>query len=73
VEAAVDGVTLLQIDCDSCTGDVTGDGVVGVNDILEVIAHWGPCQGCDADVTGDGVVGTGDLLAVLDAWGACDG
>jgi parallel beta-helix repeat protein len=27
----------------SCLGDVTGDGQVAVNDILTVIANWGPC------------------------------
>ncbi|HJO16368.1 MAG TPA: hypothetical protein QF800_05710 [Phycisphaerales bacterium] len=27
-----------------CPGDVDGDGTVGVNDILIVIANWGPCM-----------------------------
>ena len=27
----------------ACLGDVTGDGEVSVNDLLTVIANWGPC------------------------------
>jgi hypothetical protein len=26
-----------------CEGDVDGDGMVGVNDILVLLANWGPC------------------------------
>ena len=26
-----------------CRADVDADGVVGVNDILEIIANWGTC------------------------------
>ena len=32
----------------SCTGDVDGDGVVGVTDVLLAIGSWGECVGCDA-------------------------
>ena len=27
----------------SAVGDVNGDGVVDVGDLLEILAHWGPC------------------------------
>ncbi|MDP7029915.1 MAG: hypothetical protein QF733_06815, partial [Phycisphaerales bacterium] len=27
----------------ACLGDVTGDGEVSTNDLLTVIANWGPC------------------------------
>ena len=27
----------------SCTGDITGDNLVNVSDLLSVINHWGPC------------------------------
>ena len=51
------------------TGDIDGDGLVGVGDLLEVLSSWGPCDTCcPADVDEDGAVGVGDLLAVLAAW-----
>ena len=53
---------------DTLPGDVDGDGVVGVNDLLAIIAAWGPCSGCSEDITGDGVVDVNDLLAGLAAW-----
>jgi acetyl esterase/lipase len=52
-------------------GDITGDGVVDVNDLLALLAAWGDCPGgsdCPADLNGDGVVNTSDLLALLAAW-----
>ncbi len=56
------------------TGDVNGDGVVGVIDLLAVLAAWGPCPGdpepCPADVNDDGAVTVSDLLLVLANWGA---
>ena len=27
-----------------CPGDITGDGVVGINDFLDLLAAWGPCK-----------------------------
>lgn len=52
--------------------DVDGDGTVGVQDLLLVLAAWGPCppdpDPCPADLDGDGVVGVTDLLFVLGAW-----
>ena len=49
-------------------GDINGDGVVGVEDVLAVIAAWGPCAGCGEDLNGDGVVDVSDLLALLGLW-----
>jgi hypothetical protein len=43
--------------------------LVGVDDILALIAGWGTSE---PDVNGDGVVTTDDLLAVLGAWGPCE-
>jgi hypothetical protein len=54
-----------------CPADITGDGVVNVDDLLAVINAWGACPGCPADITGDGVVNVDDLLAVINAWGPC--
>ena len=58
-------------------GDITGDGQVNIDDLLAVIAAWGPCPGppaaCNADVAptpgGDGQVNIDDLLLVISNWG----
>ncbi len=50
-------------------GDVNGDGVVDVLDLLEVLGAWGDCVGCPADLDGNGVVDVLDLLIVLGNWG----
>jgi len=52
----------------SMPGDVNGDGVVGVSDVLALIANWGPCSGCSEDVNSDGVVNVTDLLEVIANW-----
>jgi hypothetical protein len=50
-------------------GDVTGDGVVNVNDLLAVIVAWGACGSvCPADLNHDGVVNVNDLLMVITNW-----
>lgn len=58
-------------------GDVTGDGVVNVADLLAVINAWGPCPSgsgcwpngtCTADLNCDGVVNVSDLLGVIQNW-----
>ncbi|MCI0366107.1 MAG: S8 family serine peptidase [Phycisphaerales bacterium] len=71
--AAIDAAT-----APGCVGDVTGDGVVNVADLLAVIGAWGACadpENCAADVAplpdGDGVVNVADLLGVIGAWGSC--
>ncbi len=57
---------------EQCTGDVNGDGVVNVTDLLELISVWGDCSGeCNADLNGDGVVNVTDLLALISVWGDC--
>lgn len=63
---------------ESCFADIAppgGDGNRNVQDLLAVIAAWGPCTGqCPADLApslGDGAVNVQDLLAVIAAWGPC--
>jgi hypothetical protein len=57
---------------DDCGGDVQGDGVVNVEDLLGVISRWGPCIACDEDLNADGAVDVLDLMTILDGWGQCD-
>jgi hypothetical protein len=54
-----------------CHGDTTGDGVVDVADILQLIGAWGPCGICAEDLNNDGNVDVADLLDLLSAWGPC--
>ncbi len=74
VEAGVDGVEILVVNCDGgVPGDADGDGIVGINDFLLVIGNWGPCPlpcppTCQADLTGDCEVGIDDFLLVIGNW-----
>ena len=55
-------------------GDLTGDGDVGVADMLALFALWGPCPGppgCTGDFDSSGAVGVGDLLIIFANWGPC--
>jgi hypothetical protein len=59
-------------------GDITGDSIVNIDDLLAVINFWGPCADprgpCPADVApagtvaGNGVVNIDDLLMVINSW-----
>ena len=54
-------------------GDLNGDGVVGIIDLLMLLASWGDCpalpEQCSADLNYDCVVGITDLLTLLANWG----
>lgn len=55
-------------------GDLDGDGVVGIADLLALLSAWGPCPlrcppSCSGDLDGDCAVGIADLLALLGNWG----
>ena len=58
---------LISETCESC-GDVNGDNIVNVGDLLEVINNWGGYD-IDADVTLDGIVDVQDILFIVSAWG----
>lgn len=52
-------------------GDLNRDGSVDLQDLLILLAGWGPCPEstrCPADIDGDGTVGLGDLLVLLSNW-----
>ena len=74
IEAAVDGVQLTDTGCGpGPPGDLDGDGIVGVQDLLMLLGQWGPCPdpcppSCTADLDGDCLVGTTDLLVMLGSW-----
>lgn len=53
-----------------CAGDLDGNGVVSVNDLLAVIDAFGSSDP-SGDANGDGAVNTDDLLLILGSWGAC--
>jgi len=74
VEAGVDALRIDRQVCEddtpSCDGDLDGDGIVGVDDVLAVLSAFG---GSDAsgDANGDGQVNVDDILLVVGAWGDC--
>lgn len=49
-------------------GDTNCDGVVGLSDLADLRANWGPCGLCPADIDHDGVVGWSDLTILLRNW-----
>ena len=68
------GTGTLTISCpvvNPCPWDLDGNGDVGINDFLDLLAAWGPNPGHPADFDGDDVVGINDFLELLGNWGAC--
>lgn len=62
---------VYDLDAASCA-DITGDGQVGVDDLLWLLATWGPCTWpftCPTDLDGDCIIGVVDLLILLGNWG----
>ena len=51
------------------TGDVNGDGMVNIQDLVLVAGRFGQTGQNDADVNGDGVVNIQDLVLVAGAFG----
>jgi hypothetical protein len=62
----------LQVDptYEPCTGDLNGDDLVNVLDLLALLAAWGASD-VPEDLNGDGTVNVLDLLDLLAAWGEC--
>lgn len=74
VEAGVDSIRISAIDCDkvpACPGDINGDTLVNVTDLLQVIARWAQADP-DTDIDGSGLVDVADLLIVIASWGPCN-
>jgi hypothetical protein len=53
----------------ACPGDLDGDLVVTVSDILNVLSEFGCASKCTADLNGDGAVNVTDVHLVLSAFG----
>ena len=53
---------------DTCSADLTGNGVVSGGDLGELLSSWG---GSGGDIDGDGVTTGLDLGLLLSAWGPC--
>ena len=73
VEADVSFDIVLTFDEVKVPGDITGDGIVNVDDLLAVINAWGLCPNCEliacpADLNDDCFVNVDDLLMVINNW-----
>ncbi len=60
-----------------CAADLTGDGVVNIDDIFAVLGLWGDCPDpcppyCIGDFTEDCTVNIDDIFAILGQWGPCE-
>lgn len=52
-------------------GDVNGDNIVGIDDLLAVINGWGNCPAPPAqcpDLDGNGIINIDDLLMIINNW-----
>lgn len=68
----IDDVTFTVALTLSCRQDLDFSEDVGFNDLLIVLASWGPCGDCcPADFDKSGDVGFLELLQLLSAWGPC--
>ena len=67
--AVTDGTVLSLVILDPA--DLNGDGRIGINDFLMLLAMWGRCNDCGicpGDLDGDCNVGILDLLELLSRW-----
>ncbi|RJS73299.1 hypothetical protein CW696_01610 [ANME-2 cluster archaeon] len=54
-----------------CIGDLNDDGIRNFDDVLVIVANWGPCSGCSEDLNSDGYVNFADALVIVANWGPC--
>ena len=52
-----------------CIADLTGNGVINVEDLLLVIQDWSTAG--EGDINGDGTTNIDDLLMLMNQWGVC--
>lgn len=66
------GATGLQ-PCTPCLTDITGDGLVNIDDLSLLLSQLGCNDGCSLDFNEDGLVDIGDLSLFLQEYGSdCD-
>ena len=70
-QVAFDDVRLVEADLPSCDADLDCDGQVGLDDVFELAASWGPCDDCLADLDDNGIVDVNDIIELLSGWGTC--
>ena len=75
---SVDGTVLLWAFPDvmiatAVLGDLNGDGMVNIQDIMLIAASFGASDENDADLNGDGVVNIQDLVLIANALGNAAG
>lgn len=70
-EAALNFNSAAVIPTDICQylGDLNGDGIVDITDLLALLGAFGCTECTDTDLNGDGVVSVQDVLILLEAWG----
>ena len=59
---------LISETCESGCGDINGDNIVNIEDLLIIIKTWDTSD-IDGDVTLDGIVDVEDMLFIVAAWG----
>ncbi len=67
---------IVQTCAPPCPWDIApggGDGSVGINDFLSLLAVWGTDPGGPPDFDGSGAVDIVDFLELLTHWGPCEG
>ncbi len=52
-----------------CSADLDSNGVVDVNDLLDLLGRW--AIGACADVSGDAIMDSDDFLYLVGSWGPC--
>ena len=60
---------ICDYDSCTCTGDINGDGVISVADVLLVLSEFGCLSSCTADVDGNTYINVADILLLLAAFG----
>lgn len=70
-EAALNFNSTAVIPTDVCQylGDLNGDGIVDITDLLALLGAFGCTECADTDLNGDGVVSVQDVLILLQVWG----
>jgi hypothetical protein len=70
-----DALLQMPLPPSACPYDTNGDRVINIDDVLEIVNHWGDCDSaigpCPADIEpiiGDRVVNIDDLLALINLW-----